>query len=310
LSVKIIGIAWIAIVIISLTIIYFNGIKSTTFQIYSYLGNRQQDLQMNLVSEAIGIVITVFVIDRIIKWRDERRLRSLRILLLDKHIGSQCDKIIEAYEHWLTAIDRSSKRRSKTSSSSLIKKLSPARTDDYSFIRRNLGEPLGSNLVSFVESCSRFEIELLDSDLHVFFIENEIFLPPHRSWSNLHDELAVPLNKINNLVDRYPNLVDWNLAYFSLTTEDIDTLKNNSNPSTLEERNALMERVLNIMMQSIRLKYFLREGKFPKKSNVDHVLGDLELDRHDILVSLVSFAVFPLFLVAEIIIYFGEGRKG
>lgn len=59
------------------------------------------DLQLNLLSEMTGIIITVFVVDQIIKWRNKKQwqhVKNMFIMLAENHSY----KILMKWEKWLT----------------------------------------------------------------------------------------------------------------------------------------------------------------------------------------------------------------
>jgi hypothetical protein len=61
------------------------------------------DIASNLISEAIGIIVTVFLVDRLLEYRERRRWRGATTLVL-RQLELSCGDLLMVWADWLAAV--------------------------------------------------------------------------------------------------------------------------------------------------------------------------------------------------------------
>ena len=104
------------------------------------------DLTMNLLSEAIGILFTVLLVDRVLVWRRRRRWRHVRQGFLSV-AQSRSRNLVHAWSDWLTGLAEKAREPSvAVIDSHGVRLTSP---DRRLALEELLGRPLGSELATF-----------------------------------------------------------------------------------------------------------------------------------------------------------------
>ena len=220
-----------------------------------------------LVSEAIGIIVTVVIIDRLLSWRERRRWREVRELFLAT-AHRECEKIMDAWTRWFAGMASQTHLRklSKDEKESLVLLGYPAPGGDTNrrLTEVYLGRPVGSALKSFAMMCDSKEIADLVQCVGPYFTER---LPPegHSSWSNLYNEIGPPVRKLSDLVDRYSTVVDPVLARAVIRLSiDLDNLKSGGYESGAGRdrfgRVAVAMTMAEGLRQTLELKSYIRHN--------------------------------------------------
>ena len=220
-----------------------------------------------LISEAIGIIVTVVIIDRLLSWRERRRWREVRELFLST-AHRECEKIMDAWTRWLSdMVSRTRSRKlSKDEKESLVMFGYPARGGESNrrLAEVYLGRPVGSSLKSFAMMFDSKEIADLVQSVVPYFTES---LPPegHSSWSNLYEEIGPPIRKLSDLVDRYSTVVDPVLARAVIRLSvDLDNLMSGAYESGASReqfgRVAVAMTMAEGLRQTLELKSYIRHN--------------------------------------------------
>jgi hypothetical protein len=308
---------WFGIAIAAFTALFYDLASSLASLPYSYFITIEDSLLVNLISEGAGIVITVFIIDRLIKWRTERRWKGARNRFKSQ-VSTHINSVIEAYGDWLALVntERRRSRSKKSSGHEYVEKIYSHRgASKYDHIKKyllnELGDPIGKKLTDFGNSCDKYQIDSVEPSLVEYLQNTDIMLPPDSSWEKLLKDLKQPFEEIGTLVEKFQILTDEVLIEAALGTSDLDELKNfkeqtasSNGQQRVAYRTELIDKALLILFSSIRVKYYLRNGKFPKKSSFNSLISSVYLaEDEDILVTLGLFAAFPLVIVVDFINY-------
>jgi hypothetical protein len=253
----------------------------------------------------------------LIKWRTERRWKGARNRFRSQ-VSTHINSVIEAYGDWLALVNtqRRTSRSKKSSGHEYVEKIySHLEASKYDHIKKyllnELGDPIGRKLTNFSSYCDKSQIDSVEPSLVEYLQNTDIMLPPDSSWEKLLQDLEQPFEQIVTLVEKFQILTDEVLTEAALGTSDLDELKNfkkqtasSNGQQRVAYRTQLIDKALLILFSSIRVKYYLRNGKFPKKSSFHSLTSSVYLaDDEDILDTLVLFAAFPLVIVIDFISY-------
>lgn len=165
------------------------------------------DLLLNLVSEAVGIVVTVFFVDRLLSWREHRRWKRVQALVW-KSSWQPATAIAECWGRWLS-IGQATSRHFNLSKHELeqLRELKlPVPDDDLTLrIQSAIGTPIGSRIVEFSDSCLVRDIEALRDNLVSFLAANPV--PPRDAAWNELSMMARPVNRLLSLVGGFSSPV-------------------------------------------------------------------------------------------------------
>jgi hypothetical protein len=227
---------------------------------------RTRDLAISLVSEGIGILVTVMIIDRLIAWRERRRWRNVRELFLAQ-ANNPCRKIINAWKDWLLVMSKVDRNNELSETDRLILLdlgyYALQGSHVKSGIEIYLGKPPGSRLDTFANSCDSRIIDEMTKSL-VPYLATKLLPKQHDSWSKLYEEIASPVEKLSDLVDRYSMVVDPQFAGPVIRLSgDVENLKAGEYEKAAESgasgRIAAALTISHGIQQSLELKYYLRE---------------------------------------------------
>jgi len=248
----------------------------------------------NLVSEAVGILTTVLIVDRLLSWREKRRWRCVRKVFLaeaDKAI----DTIIDAWKSWITVLG---------------KELYPTELIGTDVPAENWAEGFAEKLGNFSCYARKCEVNysffppagvLTINDLmrgFTDYAEERLPYLQDPGWSQLHKEMKLPVQKLNDLVDRYAMLVDPRFALPVIRlSEELDNLKSGKyeklrhfyeNGNRLAKRSDVNEEarkttatlIDSAIRETLGLKYYVRRnlGKEVMESPFERVARVAGLD--------------------------------
>lgn len=155
------------------------------------------DLKSNLISEAIGILVTVFLVDRVLQWRKRRRWHQVRhrFLVTARVAGGT---IVDAWRTWLLNVY-----------GVLVERFGERTPNGAPFkeIEALLGFPVGSELNRFLKTCDSKDIGKAASSLEAY-LRTRLPQPTDSSWVQLTSDLQRPVQQLNDLVSRYVALVE------------------------------------------------------------------------------------------------------
>jgi hypothetical protein len=236
--------------------------------------NFLSNLIPNLISEALGILTTVLIVDRLLNWREKRRWRCVRKVFLaeaDKAI----DTIIDAWRDWISVLgDGAAHAAQKVDATGLADRAQTfeAKLSNFSHLARkcevnySFFPPPG---VLRINELMRGFTEYAEERLPYF---------QDLGWSQLHKEMKMPVQKLSDLLDRYAMLVDPNFALPVIRlSEELDNLKSgryerlshffangarlarhsNVNETARRETAALIDSAIR---ETLRLKYYVRRN--------------------------------------------------
>jgi len=238
------------------------------------MANFLSNLIPNLISEAIGILTTVLIVDRLLSWREKRRWRCVRKVFLaeaDKAI----DTIIDAWRDWMSvlgggashAVDESNDPASVKRPQSFEERLS-----DFSYLARKCEVNY-----SYFRPPGVLKINELMRGFTEYAEERLPYLQ-ELAWSQLHREMKAPVQKLSDLLDRYAMLVDPSFAMPVIRlSEELDNLKSgryeklshffangarlakrsNVNEAARRETAALIDSAIR---ETLGLKYYVRRN--------------------------------------------------
>lgn len=189
----------------------FLGLLSVTFilfppmKIYSWIS--QPELVNNLISEAIGIVVTAFIIDRLLEWRQQRRWNKVRAMVFS-HANSLCDAIIDAWARWLLHLSQRGKKYELTDSDKDYLRFCgylPIEQDKLiATLESFIGKPIGSRL----QYLSRYDsMEILKVYLCAYFATH-ILEASDPAWDALFKDMEKPVMALGGIVDTYGVVMD------------------------------------------------------------------------------------------------------
>jgi hypothetical protein len=188
------------------------------------LANRfSTDLAPNIASEVIGIIVTVVIIDSILKRREKNRYAK-NTAEISTRLGDQVGNMLKYWEGWFKEISKEEPEhrikkvpsRSKNTPSSLRRLLELVEKSDLAYTEENLGRPLGTKLIK--DSKSEFpktswDIHRIERPLENYLLGLEIPLEPtQRLFVRLNDELK----ELEGKATRYPNLLNPDIQYLIL----------------------------------------------------------------------------------------------
>jgi hypothetical protein len=177
-------------------------------------------LWSDLRSEAIGIVLTVFLVDRLIKWREQRAWRRVRETFLEQ-AQFVTDNMWAAFEEWFEAIQTAAE---------------PGRTGwqhvgDFTAWRANAECVLGTynELFSRADRGTVTDEQLRDTRKRLTGQIANGFLPrplsAHRSSITFHKVVFPLLQRFDALFARYTSVVDPDLSLITIRIRrDLDLL--------------------------------------------------------------------------------------
>ena len=233
---------------------------------------RMMDLLLNLISEAIGILVTVLIVDRLLEKHEKRRWREVRSLVLSRADRS-CRKIINAWQNFLIAISKKEQNYRPTMLEQEILlgegffSLENHKTNI--LFERLLGKPLGIKLNSFSMQCDKKSIDMAIKFLIPYLVKKF----PHAEemvWSNLYKELTPPVQELNDLVDKYSKVIDPEFAKAVIRLSiEVDNLKSGEY-GRVEQNTAIAREYFPMggwvlgegLRQSLELQHYINRHKY------------------------------------------------
>ena len=190
------------------------------------------DLLLNLISEAIGILVTVLIVDRLLEKHEERRWQEVRTLVLSR-ANMLCRRIVYAWKDFLIAISQKEQNNKLTTGEQEIEQEILLRGGFFAvedkqtnlLFERLLGKPLGIKLNEFSMHCDRESIDMVIRFL-VPYLVRKFPHPEDIAWSNLYKELSPPVQELNDLLDKYSRVIDPEFAKAVVRLSiEVDNLK-------------------------------------------------------------------------------------
>lgn len=241
------------------------------------MGAFLHDLRINLISEAIGILVTVLLVDRVMQWRERSRWRQVRsgVLLAAR---SSCDDLLLAWQHWLVVADATdtstvtdvvivnTRRRGQ-----ILFKIRPYEEDVQH--KLGLGQSVGSDasLLDFCRSCSQEDISNLKRSLR-FYLRPRLSAPAPPIRAGLYEELTGPVTRLVALVQQFGGVVhaDPGFAFpiikMSVTLEHVKRWDGDGvlvkDPDDQWLSNVMVSMLIDALVDQVeaalRLEYYLR----------------------------------------------------
>jgi hypothetical protein len=224
------------------------------------------DLTTNLVSEGIGIVITVLVIGGLLRFRERRRWRDVRDIFLAR-ARRATTAMLAAWSAWLEAIATNR----ETASLSEDERNLMMRFDFYAFdavtaeilVKAFLGDPVVSALAQKYRRWDRGTLEEMRKAV-VPYIADRLLPTDHPAWNQLAADLAPPLSSLSDLVDRFPTMVNPQLARTVIRLSlDLDNLREGGyqqqDGSSMSSRTAVAMTISHGLTDTLALSEFLNK---------------------------------------------------
>lgn len=247
------------------------GVVGVMFLIYS--PNRiwswafQSDLTLNLVSEGIGILVTILFVGRLLVWNERRRWREVRGLFLAQ-ADRASQKIISAWGAWLLTVaeEAHSGRLTRTDRTFLLEMGYYALEDEATALLASayLGRPPGASLEAFAKTCNSKGIDEMIRSL-VPYLASKVLPSGHPGWAELYEKMNAPVQKLSDLVDRYSTIVDPEFARSVIRLSiDLDNLESGEYEEALEHdvsNTAVALTIAEGIRQSLELQSYIRDNK-------------------------------------------------
>ncbi len=165
-----------------------------------------------LISETIGILITVFLVDKIIAWRQKKKWNDARFMFLS-YGKRQSDEIIKAWKEWLVGMSKVKEIKIMQKNQVLLTGMGyyPLDTGIMVILKSYIGDPIGSNLDKVV----KYRNPQRDTEIIkclVPYLTQIIYSQSEEDWNYLGGKLKNPVDKLSELVGRYSSLVDPKFA--------------------------------------------------------------------------------------------------
>jgi hypothetical protein len=189
----------------------------------------------NLISEVIGILITVLFVDRLLAWRERRRWRTVRDAFLSDALDAALD-LVTAWEAWLYVIDKLPHDRKTRFRKGEM---------DTRELHRFLGDPIGDDLLDFTKHCSRKEIDRVGPLLDDYLKRTD--LPPIDDSSSitLCAGLRPAVQRLRELIAQYSMVVDPHycgpVSRLTLHIRELETRR-----SDYDKRNQNLDRAADL----------------------------------------------------------------
>lgn len=204
-------------------VLVFLGIVISTFMLLhfglmgSFLITIQQEIPyliQKAIDESITIAVAVLIIDRLLRWRELRDWHESKFLFI-LQADTAVDKIILAWKQWLITVNNEIQEQElEPEDISTLKGLNCDLAVDASLSTHRLegfiGKPVGSELDQYI-----FFKDSEDKNLRevlVLYLAKKRLAYSHHSYSKLYEDIAQPLRKLTDLVDKFSTLVDPKLA--------------------------------------------------------------------------------------------------
>lgn len=161
-------------------------------------------LGLNLLSEAIGIAATVFLVDRLIKRREDRSWRQVRETLLEQ-AQFVSEKVWASFEIWFEALDTTGSRQVESTFNELFDLASVAAL---SAVGENRLQTAADQLAAALKA------DVLPTSL-----------AEDRHWTKFYQDVFPLLQSFESLAARYAAVMDPELSLITIRIRrDIDLL--------------------------------------------------------------------------------------
>lgn len=165
------------------------------------------DLTANLISEAIGIAITVFLVDRTIALRRRRRWRHVRSSFM--HAAAyDSRRLLLAWQEWLLALAKRHISPLDSIDARLYTERQRCASAGAEALKGVLGDPVGQGLWAFAR---KTDVPIGGQDLwrslHSYLMER-MWGRGTTSLSLLVTELSPPAHSLAELIARFASVVD------------------------------------------------------------------------------------------------------
>jgi len=224
---------------------------------------RLDDLLTNLFSEAIGILVTVVGVDRVIAWHEKRKWREVREIFLSQ-ANRACNRVLEAWGIWLQVLAAEApKELGDFEKTALMETgfLPGHRKGSLSLVEIALGKPVGAQVNRFLVSAGSADVKALVAALGPFVTER-LPLPDQDAWRQLGTALDEPVSKLGELVGKYSTLVDPQLALAVIRlSAEVENLHAGVYPARQEEPSFALAAAMTLcsaLRQSFELKLYIR----------------------------------------------------
>src|SRR5262245_47157231 len=170
----------------------------------------------NLISEAMGILFTVLLVDRLLARRERRRWRLVHAFLVSE-AKTACDGINAAWAEWLTTVATDvAEMEPSEATQSILHTLGYSKEVGSEAItvavERSWGRPVGS---AFQRLANPHLLNrtvgrsFLEEALHhlVLYLVRRPLPEAHPSWRGLQERLRGPVCKLLEVMNRYATIV-------------------------------------------------------------------------------------------------------
>ncbi len=234
-------------------------------------------LTSNLVSEAIGILVSVLIIDRLLSWRETKRWLKVRELFFT-FADHEATRITRAWLVWLNHLESAGSNVELTEQDecALQELQILCGKSDVSALKRDAQEAVERRFRP-PETREKKGQRYRDWEA-VRYICGKEFSDDHACWKQLQQELSPPIGKLSDLVDRFSTMVDPEMALavirLSMDAENFQSgLYMDQQQRTPLMKAAFATMVVNGIRESISLKEFIR---------TERLKLDLRLRRKDL----------------------------
>jgi hypothetical protein len=184
-------------------------------------------LAFNLLSEAIGIAVTVLVIDRLLEYREQRRWRAVREFFW-RAVEEECLRLNDAFGAWLRRIrelaptieglERQPAAHATSNAKPVVLEI-PAAAPDLDTV---------GDFATFAARARPQEIvSFVDVFLSLFgpVVKHER-VREDEVWSQLGQSISAPLARLEQLITTHSSLIEPQLAFAVLCfNRDLDYLR-------------------------------------------------------------------------------------